>query len=1096
MRQVNDSLVFSPTDLVNHLSCRHLTGLEIERAHGRRDRPSYPDPAAELVAQHGELHEQRYLGALVDNGREVVEIVGDDPEERAAATVDAMRSGADVVYQATFSSDGWSGRADFLVRVDDGVASALGAHSYEVYDTKLARSAKASAVVQLAEYSHQLTRVQELEPERIHLVLGDNSVESFRLSDVAPYHRSVRAGFLDDVDGDLLGVYPEPVEHCARCPWRSTCRERRRVDDHLTLVADLGRTQARALEEAGIATLSQLATVAHGQTVAGMQSATRVRLHHQARLQFEARASDQHVYELLEPDGTSSGLEALPEPTDLDLFFDIEGDPFLGADGIEYLFGSIDTNAHYIERWASSVAEEKSMMEGFIDELTERLAAEPTMHVYHFGHYEPTTLKRLAARHGTREHELDELLRRKVFVDLHRLCRRALRASIDSYSIKRLETFYCEPRETDIGSGIESAVAFETWLGSDDRNDRALLEPIAEYNRDDCASASDLRDWLEGLRPELAERIGRPLGRPEPPTVDRSPEVLQIDDDVAVLQARLRDGVPDEPAERDEDQEARWKLSHLLTWHRREMRTEWWAYFDRLELDDVERLSHSECIADLDHIESHPQPKGGVVWHTYRFDPTQELKIRDGSNLIDPATEKAAGSVKVFDTEAGEIVLSRRSSNEAPHPQSLMVGGPPAPTAQEAALRRMATALLEVGPNAAGVGYRLLRRQPPNPPQLTAEAQSDLVAEACERALPLDGDFLAIQGPPGAGKTYTGAHIIPTLIENGKTVAICANSHAVINHLLREVLDNHPDLRVLKKGPPADDLPAVIFTQNYAEIDTALGAGELDIFAGTAFALCREQFVGSIDTLIIEEAGQMSLANALATSQVARNLILLGDPQQLNQPTKAAHPPGTNRSALFHLLDGHDTIPAELGMFLPETRRMHPALTRFISERFYDGRLGSHPLCEIQALETPAWAFTCNSSNTRTGRARRQRKLLSSKRPLDLSSGGPGQIKTGMTGRSSWTTSSSSLRTTHKFEPFVRVSQPGHASGLSTCSKAEKRPSSSTAWRRHQPTSRHAGWTSSTTSTASMSPSRAHKARPLLSATPGCCAPPASLRHR
>jgi predicted RecB family nuclease len=528
MQLVDGHLNFSPTDLVNHLNCRHLTGLERERASGRIERPFFRDEAAELVAQHGHLHEQRYLEVL--RSTSLVEVIeGDDSAIRAEQTEEAMRAGVDVIYQATFAHEGWSGRADFLVRVDNETEpSALGPFRYEVYDTKLARTAKATALVQLAEYSERVTRIQGVAATHVHLVLGDSSVEPFPLADIAPYHRSIRRAFLDDLDTDLLDVYPEPVENCSRCQWRPTCRDRRIADDHLSLVADLGRTQARVLEDAGIATLAQLADSSETQAVAGMQPATFRRLHHQARLQLAERTTGTHVFELLEPDGPASGLEALPVPTDHDLFFDIEGDPFLGTDGLEYLFGYVDTAGTYTDCWASSVAEEKAMLEEFVDHVTNCVEAEPSMHVFHFGHYEPTTLKRLAARHGTREHELDVLLRRELFVDLHRVTRQALRASVDSYSIKRLEVFYQDPRDTEIGSGVESAVVFEAWLGSTDREDRTLLNQIVEYNRDDCVSTLRLRGWLEDRRPELEVLLGRQAGRPAAPTVDRSAVTVQV----------------------------------------------------------------------------------------------------------------------------------------------------------------------------------------------------------------------------------------------------------------------------------------------------------------------------------------------------------------------------------------------------------------------------------------------------------------------------------------------------------------------------------------------------------------------------------------
>src|SRR6266498_28446 len=191
MRSHDGQLFLSPSDLSAYLACRHLTTLETEVARGLRSRPRRRGPVARLVAEKGELHEARYLDHLRAVGRQVVEIglaEGDGAFEAAhAETVAAMRSGAEVIYQATFTREGWRGRADFVVRVDE--PSALGSWSYEPYDTKLARTAKPAAVLQLAWYAGEIAAVQGRLPERLHVVLGTSEVESYRPPDVDAYLR-------------------------------------------------------------------------------------------------------------------------------------------------------------------------------------------------------------------------------------------------------------------------------------------------------------------------------------------------------------------------------------------------------------------------------------------------------------------------------------------------------------------------------------------------------------------------------------------------------------------------------------------------------------------------------------------------------------------------------------------------------------------------------------------------------------------------------------------------------------------------------------------------------------------------------------------
>ena len=946
MRSVDGELRFSPTDLVNHLYCAHLSGLNRERACGRAQPPPYRDEAAELVAKHGDLHERRYLERLLAEGNEVAEIDAFSPDA-AAETARALRAGAEVVFQATFDAGAWSGHADFLVRVER--PSGLGDFSYEVYDTKLARTEKVTALVQLAEYSQQLAAIQGVVPERVHLVLGDNTVSTFALDEIAPFHRAVKRQFAADLDTDLLGRYPEPVEHCSRCVWRSQCRQRRVDDDHLTLVADLGRGQAGRLETAGIATVEALAAT-DVDRVKGMTRHTFERLKDQARLQVDARATGANSYEFLEPGGAGFGLEALPPPSEGDLFFDIESDPFLGDGGLEYLFGHVDTDSEYVQHWAVGLDEEKRQTERFIDDITERLAVDRAMHVYHFGHYEPTALKRLTCRHGTREIELDDLLRAGVFVDLHRVVKQGLRASIDSYSIKRLEVFYMDARTTEVASGIDSAVAFEVWLAQPDRSDRGELDKIAAYNRDDCESTLLLRGWLEELRGELETEIGRPLERPDPGSRERSEEAEQIEAEVAELQECLLDGVAEDPGDRTAEQDARWILAHLLLWHRREERSDWWAYFDRRDLDDEDRYDHNECIAGLTFIETVGQ-RGGMAVHRYGFDPSQEIKFGPNAVLMDPVTERSPGTVHVLDLRAGIVEFRRRTSNIKAHPSSVMVANPHLGDAPRTALRRLARQVADTGVDRlseSNAALRLLLRRPPDR-QDTSQPDDDTTRQAIQRALACDYDYLAVQGPPGSGKTYIGARVIAALIDAGQTVGITANSHKVIDHLLAEVIDIRPSTRAIKKtGMSTNDIAGVESTGNNSRVVAALDDGGIDLVAGTTYLMAREEMAGRLDTLVVDEAAQLSLANAIAAAQAAHNLVLLGDPQQLDQPAKAAHPPGTDTSALGHLLSEHQTIPAELGIFLPLTRRMHPNVCAFISEEFYDDKLSSHPACELQ----------------------------------------------------------------------------------------------------------------------------------------------------
>ena len=412
---------------------------------------------ARRLAQLGEAHESRYVDSLRAQGLRVVDLRGgrgERPEEElVGATLDAMRGGADVIVQAALRGGRWFGYADVLRRIAR--PSHLGTFSYEAHDAKLARETKAGTILQLSVYSELLREIQGIEPEYFRVVtpLG---IEPYRLADTAASYRRIRDRFLaaltEGWEGLLGANYPEPVVHCEVCAWFPRCEARRRTDDHLSFIAGVTRVQRVELILQGVPTLAAAAGL--GDPLAWRPArgaaASYLEIAAQARLQVATRESDPFRIEreLLAVEA-GAGLSLLPEPAGGDLFLDFEGDPFgrpepHGApSGREYLTGlgwvSTSGSFEYSADWAFDDTAEKRAFEGTIDRIIAALDVDPRLHVYHFGHYEPSALKRLMGRYATRGEELDRLLRGERFVDLHRVVRGALRAGVESYSIKQLE---------------------------------------------------------------------------------------------------------------------------------------------------------------------------------------------------------------------------------------------------------------------------------------------------------------------------------------------------------------------------------------------------------------------------------------------------------------------------------------------------------------------------------------------------------------------------------------------------------------------------------------------------------------------------------
>ena len=965
MQFLEGRLVVSPSDLTGFLECEHLTQQELAAARGEVERPDRRDPELEIVRRRGLEHETRQLDALRAPGKRVVEFPF--PPDRQAAlrsaheeSVAAMRDGADVIYQPTFFDGRWRCHADFLLRVEQ--PSAFGPYRYEVADAKLARKARAAAVLQCCVYAEQLAVIQGVAPEHITLILGDRSQEVLRFRDYAAYYRSVKRRFEETVLGEATATYPDPVSHCEICRWIEVCDARRRQDDHLCLVAGMRRDQTRRLRAAGIATVQDLGASPIGQQVGGVGDLALERLRQQARLQVAYRETGSLTYEVLPPLGEQLGFQALPPPSPADLFFDMEGDPFVGDDGLYYLFGigeTVDGGFRYQAFWAHDPDAEKRAFQQAIDLIIARLSRSPDLHVYHYAPYEPNALKELAGTYATREAEVDRLLRGRVLVDLYRVVCQSVRMSTESYSLKKLEPFYRHERHGEIVDATASIVAYEDWIRTQEPR---LLEAIARYNQDDCLSTAHLREWLEARRSEAIPRYGQ-IPRPASADGEPSETLRDVDERTAALVDRLLGGVPEEEAERTPEQHAAYLLGHSLNWHRREEKSEWWEYHRLCSLTDEQLIEDREAIGGLAFRGEVRQERQSNVFR-YHFDASQEYKLGVGDKPEDPRRQRGAGTVVALDPVAGWIELSRGVNWEIPHPTSLIPASPIPTKEQRDALMRLGQWVAQHGLEREGAHRAvrdLLCLRPPRllgvTPGSPLAAPGERARDAAIRLAPLlDHSYLAIQGPPGSGKTTAGAALVLELVRRGKRVGITASSHKVIGNLLDRVAEEARRAglapRAIQKADERERCasPEVRCVRNAIEVEDALDADDAEIVAGTPWLFARSGMQDRLDVLVVDEAGQMALANLLAIAQAASNLILLGDPNQLRQPSHGIHPPGVDRSVLDHVIQDEPTMPPAFGLFLETTFRLHPAVCEFISEAFYDGKLAPDASCARQGL--------------------------------------------------------------------------------------------------------------------------------------------------
>ena len=904
-----------------------MTNLDLKVVKGTLAKPTIQDPGLDVLIERGRRHEQGYLEHLQRNGLTLTSIdgVGVDPTS-VGQSLAAMKTGAPVIAQTALQSGQWGGRADVLLRVEK--PSKLGDWSYEVADTKLAQETKGGTILQLSLYSDLLATAQGIPPEKMHVVTPETDYvpETYQTADFAAYYRRTRRRLEEAVasdDDDTL--YPDPNPHCEVCRWRLHCDGKRRADDHLSLVAGISKAQIGELNKHDVPStvaLAKLPVPLQWKPERGAAH-TYERVREQARIQIEGRSKGRTIHESL-PVVPGFGLCILPPPSPGDVFLDFEGDPFVSGGGLEFLFGYALSdeagNVAYTADWALTRAAEKAAFERFVDLVMARLVKHPDLHIYHYAPYEPAALKRLMGRYATRENEIDHFLRAGVFVDLYSVVRHSIRASVESYSIKKLEPLYNFERSAALADVGQPMARVQACLELDDHPDidEQDREIVQSYNRDDCFSTKALRDWLETVRSTLVSG-GADIPRPAPKDGEVGEELTERQQKVAQLIERLTQGISLERGERTAEQQARWLLAYILDWHRREDKASWWEYFRLSALSDEELLDERSALSGLVFI----GPAGGTAKapiHRYSF-PLQETDIRGGEELQSQGGSKL-GAVTGLSFEDRTIDIKKRKDTNSFHPTAVF--------AHEVINSRvLADALLRIGEYIASAGIEgtgpfeaardLLMQAVPRTNGQALQQAGETSLQAATRIAPHLSGFLPIQGPPGAGKTHTGARMICALTQAGKKVGITANSHKVIRNLLNEVVraaeEAGASLQCIQKvAEKESDVPRLQFTTNNGDLLSAI-AGPCHVAAGTAWLWARPDAAEAVDVLFIDEAAQMSLANVLAVSQAAKSIVLLGDPRQLEQPMQGSHPEGTDVSALDHILGEHATIPADRWAF-------------------------------------------------------------------------------------------------------------------------------------------------------------------------------------
>lgn len=956
MHRLDDKLFWSASDLTVAAQCEFAFLRALDYENGWAARPSSSaDAFMDHIAAMGNKHELRVLAEYRAAGN-LVEIPRASVFDRAAlnaardATVTAMTNGQ-VVYQGAYFDGEFVGFADFIEPSAEGAV---------VCDTKLARHAKPQALLQLGAYAAQIRQLGIAVAPMVSLLLGNGERVDFRTADIVPVFEDRR-----DHLRRLIEAHRQPIEWgddqfvaCGSC---DECDAALGAADDVLLVAGLRMDQRRKLHTVGVRSVADLA--AADVKPVGMAESTFANLKRQASLQ----ATGGDVTYVLTP-SAGDVLKKLPAPSAGDLFFDFEGDPLYTEDdptraGLEYLWGVMDTAKTFTPIWAHNWTDEKAAFIEFMDWVAAVRAMHPDMHIYHYAPYETSALKKLAIRYQTKEQELDNLLRAEVFVDLYATVRGAIRISAPSYSIKKLEPLYMTGDRSGAGvqKGDDSIVAFVEYLEALEVDLEAAAKKrhdLEIYNSYDCESTIGLRDWLleraeeAGVADEIVPRIV-------------SPEVEEPIVESVLFTALMALSGPETRSQRTPDQQAYAMLATAVDYYRRERKQFWWEHFDRClhpvsdwaGTRNVFAVESAEVMQDW-HLPAKKRTLHRTVALTGGWAAGSKTSGRSVALFAAPSAARSGGpengmyvvgsevDVAGVDGDADSVVITLKAKKGHDHDDLPVALTPSLPLATGIIEEAIEEACQAAANGAQSAAFDVLARRRPrlrNGAELPATGNT--IADVVEALIAMDDSYVAIQGPPGTGKSYSASRVIKDLVEKHHwRIGVVGQSHDVVENLLCGIVEAGLDDGLVGKS----DNRSANRTWTDIENKGPARAAFVDrhdstgcVLGGTVWTFSSAAMRDWFDLLVIDEAGQFSLAPTIGAATSAKRLLLLGDPQQLPQVSQGTHAEPVDDSALGWLMDGHSAIPREYGYFLAQSYRMQPEVCEKVSVLSYEGRLKS-----------------------------------------------------------------------------------------------------------------------------------------------------------
>jgi len=876
-----------------------------------------------------------------------------------------IKDKVEVIVQPSFKRDQFIGRADFLIFDKD-------QNLFEVMDAKLAKQVKPEFLLQVCGYSWMLAsdEYQGDLPKYGWFYLGDEKNVNFKLSEYYKFFIDLKEEFLEAVNNYSLDTIPVPKKWENFEEFSESADKYWKDNKKLELIADISSRQIEILEKNGYTKIDQIPTIKE-QSFSKLSSETLDKIKRQANAQLISTDTDTHIELRNEEESIHQLHSLLPEEQPGDIYFDLEGYPFADITSeytMEYLYGVVykDENEKLCfkdDLWADNDAEEKVIFSKFVKWVEERIKKYPNLRIYHYAHYEKTSLVKSAQKFGIHEIEIDKWLIEGRLVDLYQVVRKSFIVGKDSYSLKRIEEVAGYTRELDLNSGIDSIYYFERYLNSNDLSlKNKLKDEILMYNKDDCLATEVVCNWLRKQKKNYPYNFTVPEIKEDIPKKSDL-ELLEIETKINNLQIKKY------------DKEILEYISTIPGYYRREERVRYQEYFRLKNLPIDDKINDSSSFGLLSLLRQ-PELLDGKYLLTYEChdDTFKKLKLGDEivlflntslfeekeltGNIIEinssPFSFKISISEnylkEILDVE-GDLVLNNPTGIIQPYPRNF---------------RRVANNSKKRLINICN--YLIENKELPllvenilkNEPQkiLIDLNLNDIDSKGIFNiAKKLEKTHLTIQGPPGTGKSTIMGEVIYKLFKEGKKIGIAAPSYFSALNLVKKVVPHLSEEEKVLFYHTSDSQDLIDALESTPKIEIYKSSKmskeklkSFNVIASYTHKFAREEFENHFDYLVIDEVGQVPMATTLSLCHATKNLLLIGDHNQLPQVINGSHPNNNSLSTMEYLIDGDETVSKDKGLFLGTTFRMHKDVNKFISKYFYDDLLRNHDITNSRTL--------------------------------------------------------------------------------------------------------------------------------------------------